>query len=94
MQIGAPLKGAPMRLTSQLGSDLRGVLRDDPNLIVDHLQEAALHLEPLTSARAEAQLALAQQRHHGRVTREDADLAVERGGDDGLGGALEEDSLR
>src|SRR5688500_12771001 len=81
-------------MRSPLSSELRGVLGHDPHLVVDDLQKAALDPEPLPGTRAEPKLALAEQRHHWGMAREDAHLSVERRGDDGLRGTLEQHGLR
>src|SRR5271165_6977547 len=67
--------------------DRFGRLGDQPDDIVRHLKKTAPHIEPpgapalsptpAGAGRFEAQHPATEQRHHGRVTRQDADLAVE-----------------
>jgi hypothetical protein len=70
------------------------VLLDDPNPVVDDLQESPLHAEPLTSPGAESKLPLAEEGHHRRVTGEYADLAVVRRRDDRVRRPFEQDGFR
>lgn len=63
---------------------------DDPYLIVDHLQDAAPHGEPVAS---QAERTGSEQCDHRGVTGEDTEIAVERGRADGFDVALEDDTL-
>src|SRR5258705_2318147 len=71
---------------------LRRVLRHDANPIVDDLEKPAFDME--ARARTEPQITLAEQGHHRCVPGEDADLAVEGGGDDGIRRPLEQHPFR
>ena len=82
--MGAPRRAVELRLGC--------VLRDDTHPILDDLEKPALDVE--AGARAEPQIALPKQGHHRRVSGEDADLAVERGGDDGIRRPLEQYGFR
>lgn len=77
-------------------SALRGgcSLRYDPHLILDDLQEAAFDIEAATTFASNAERSLAEERHHRRVPGENANLAIERGRDDGLRLTLEQDRFR
>ena len=74
------------------GSGRGCALRDDAHHVVHHLEETAFHMEG--GSRVQAQLALAEQRHHGRVARKYAHLSVERRSDDGLRLSFEQDGFR
>src|SRR5262245_59094050 len=60
----------------------RRLLRDHADVVVNDLKKAAIDIELLAAVATEAQHALAEERHHGSVAREDADLPVIRGRDD------------
>ena len=83
---------APFNRAGMTRLRLRRVLRDDPNLVVHDLEKSTLDAE--SRPRAEPEVALAEKGHHRRVTREDADLTVERRGDDGIRRPLEQHRFR
>src|SRR5205085_3539164 len=56
-------------------------LRYDADFVVEHLHEAAADIETATRSGSDAQLAVAKQRHQGRMTGENSNLAVVGGGD-------------
>ncbi len=72
------------------------MLRYDSHDIIDHLQEAAFHRKA-TIARTlspQAQLAFPEERDHRGVTRENADLPIERRRDDRIALAFEQHGFR
>jgi hypothetical protein len=62
-------------------------------VIIHDLKEAAIDVEAIRGGGAEAEFTVAQYGHHGGVTGENADLTVERGGDDRIGLALEKNAF-
>src|SRR5438552_13771261 len=96
---GRPVRLRTMAWTS-VGSDRltrlrrRGLLGDDADLVVQHLHEAAAHSETATGGPTQSQLTLTEQRHQRRVTGEDSNLTVVRGGYYGIRLALEQHGLR
>ena len=68
--------------------------RDDPNLVVQYLHEAAADVESRASCSAKPQRTVSQQRHQWCVTGQYADLSVVRRRDDRIRFSLEQHRLR
>src|SRR6476619_2560910 len=85
-------RGRPFRSEPARSLCLRRALRHDADLIVHDLEEPALDAE--ACARAEPKIAFAEQGHHRCMPAEDAHLAVERRGDDGIRRPLEQHRFR
>ena len=81
--------GSGVRLSSRVDA-----IGDDAYRVTHHLEKAARHAEPASSARlSHLQHTRAEQREKRRMTRQDADLSVERGHHDRVGGPIEYRSL-
>jgi hypothetical protein len=74
---------------------LRGccALGYDAHVVIGNLEEPTFHMEPMRYGVAQAQLAVTEHGHHGSVTGEDTDLAVECRRDDRVRLALEQHTL-
>ena len=63
-------------------------LGDDPDLVVQHLEEPALDNEAPAPRAPKPELAGAEHRHHRGVTGENPHLSIVRRRDDGIGFTL------
>ena len=68
--------------------------RDDPNLVVQYLYEAAAYVESRAGCSAKPQRTVSQQRHQRRMTGENADFPVVRRRDHGIRLSFEQHRFR
>jgi len=62
-------------------------------VVIGNLKETTFDMESMSCAMAQAQLAVTEHRHHRSVAGQDSNFAIECGGDDRIGLALEQHAL-